>query len=954
MLKLFWNLLFLSLLYISNIEAQFVLHGKILDSQSNSPVIGAVVSIVHADIHTLTDFDGKFRFDNAPDTGTIRVHLIGYVEHKSGYHQQTFPLAGIVLELISDATLLNSVEVTGKAEGQIRALIDQRNADNIKNIVSAEQIATFPDLNAAEVLQRIPGITLQRDQGEGRFVQIRGTPPQLTNFNINGEQIPSPEGGVRYVGMDIIPADQIEFIEVSKVMTPDMDADGIGGSVNIRTKEAAGAIPDVRASLVYGYNHLRQTPTYQGQMTFGQRYGRFGFQINGSYYKNIQGSDNVEYDFAKGPFFGNVDTLGNYHVQFREVQLRHYDLTRTRISVAPTIDYKFSDKSFVYIRAMYNHFGDYERRYRKIYELDDALSYDYYLYGSVQHDVRDRIKNQSLQTISMGGEHPLAGMVFDYQLFLASAKEDQPDRFEASFDSPGGAIAMKFSFDDQDYPTVSFPNPNNAGLASDYDRFELGNLSFESRTVTDINITPRINLKIPYIMGANNTGFVKVGGKIRMKNKERDIQSQQFAAYFEQPLGYPGVGPALNVNTINDGFSNPDLLHKGYVLDHMPSPELLKEFYEYYPQHFVFDRTDTKTESFGEDYEAKERVYAAYGMIHHDIGRLMLLAGLRFESTHINYKGSLVVLDGTRFDTIRPLTDSRQHNFLLPQFQAKYKVNDLFNLRAGVTATYSRPNFDDVLPYREEDRDEVKFGNPDLKYPRATNLDLLAERYWKSGFVTAGVFYKKIDDFVYFYKRFAHEGDPSDFGLVEITKAINGNKAEVMGVEIQAQSKFVTLPGLLRNFGVYVNYTFTHSDAYIYKRFPANFTDAQVVFERDDLSFYFDTSEEEKISLPGQARHTANFSLFFDSPRLLVRLTANYHDAFLYQLGADSDLDEYYDEEWRLDLNANFDLTKTVNFYVDVNNILDTPLRFYLGEPSRVKQQEFYSWKARIGCKLNF
>ena len=952
-----YGLTFLSLFFAAGLLAQtYSLSGTVSDVASGERLPGATILIENTTLGAVSDAEGFFQIQNIPlKTVAIRVTTMGYETEtvRHNFDKNAAPEFRILLK--ASSVSLAQVEISGKAEGQIRAMLEQKKAESIKNIVSAEQIATFPDMNAAEVMQRIPGITLQRDQGEGRFVQLRGTPPELTNFNINGEQIPSPQGGVRYVGMDIIPADQIDFIEVSKVMSPDMDADGIGGSVNIKTKEAAGELPDIRATIAGGYNNLRQTPNYQLQYTYSQRFGRFGFNLNSSFFQNNQGTDNVEYDFAKGPFFGSQDSgVNNYFVQFREVQFRHYDITRTRISVAPTLDYRFSKNAFVYLRAMYNRFTDDEVRRRKIYELDDALSYEYYLYGGVIHDVRARQKRQELSTLSLGGEHKIGRATLDYQVFVAYAREQEPDRLEAEFESPGQAIATRFNLDDPEYPRAEFPNANNAPNATDYDNFELDNFLLENREVRDVNYTPRINLTLPYRFNAKNSGYVKFGGKIRAKNKERDIESQQFGAYFAKPLGYPDTGPKLSLSTVNDGFRDDNLLDKGYLLEFMPSAEKMRNFYEFYPQHFIFDRVGTKTQSFGEDYEAKERIYAAYGMVRHDFNRLMMIAGLRFERTDIDYTGAKVLTDGNKFLGIDTLADQRTHEFWLPQVQLKYAVNDNFNLRAALTYTYSRPNFDDVLPYREQDRDEVKFGNPNLRYPRSTNVDFLAERYLKKGILSGGVFYKRIDDFIFFFKRFAHEGNPKDFGLVEITKAVNGNKASVYGAELQAQAKFDFLPGFFSNFGVYSNYTYTYSEALIPKRLSANFTDAVVVFGEDDVEIRNPTGEQEKITLPGQARHTANLALFYDAKKLFVRLTGNYHDAFLYQLGADKDLDEYYDKEFRLDFTANYDLTRHLNAFVDVINITNTPLRYYLGTPDRIKQQEFYSWWTRVGIKLNF
>ena len=950
-------LLFFIVFFSLQLQAQsgYTLFGKILDAQTSEPLIGANVAIENSSMGATTDVEGAFTISSIQ--GSKHTLLATYVGYEPAQIEVDLrKKTRVTVRLQSSAVELSQVEVYGQAGGTIRAMIEMKQAESIKNVISAEQIASFPDMNAAEVMQRIPGITLQRDQGEGRYVQLRGTPPELTTFNINGEQIPSPEGNVRYVGMDVIPSDQIEFIEVSKVLTPDMDADGIAGSVNIKTKQASGPDPEVKATLAGGYGDLRGTPNYQMQFSYGQRYGKFGFNINSSYFHNEQGSDNIEYKFVKGPFFGGQqDSTDNYHVQYREVQLRHYDVSRTRIGISPTLDYRFNKNSYIYLRGMYNSFSDEETRRRLIYDLDDAVSSTYYLYGGVDHDIKDRLKQQNLGTVSFGGEHKIGRATLDYQIFYAYAEELEPDRIESVFESPGQAIAIDFDLSDPDYPRATFPNESNAGNATDYANFEMDELLFENTQTTDQNITPRVNLKIPLSITNRSTGYFKLGGKIRMKEKSRDIQSQVFGAYFAQSSLYPGEGPQLSLETVNDGFSEDNLLGEGYTLEYMPSPDMLRDFFEFYPQHFIFDRTATRSQSFGEDYQANETIYAAYGMIRQDFGPLMILGGLRFEQTDIDYEGRKILLDGNRFIGIDTLTDKRTHSFLLPQIQFKYTINPKVNIRAALTYSYSRPNFEDVLPYREQDREEVKFGNPNLIYPRSMNIDLLAERYYGRSIFSGGLFYKEIDDFIFFFKRFAHEGeDFSDYSLVEITKAINGLSAKVYGAEVQAQFKMDFLPGFLKNFGLYTNYTYTHSEAKINKRYPANYATAIVIFGEDDLSVFASTDEEESIPLPGQAKHTANVALFYDSKRFFARATANYQDNFLFQLGADPDLDEYYGAALRLDFNSNYQLTEYLNVFLDALNLTNTPLRYYLGTEDRTQQQEFYSWWTRLGIKLKF
>ena len=757
--------------------------------------------------------------------------------------------------------------------------------------------------------------------------------------------------------MDIIPSDQIAEVEVTKVMTPDMDADGIGGSVNIKTKRAQEGPPSLFTTLAVGYNHLRETPNYNLQLAYGQRYNKLGFQLNASIFENNQGSDNIEYSFAKGPFF-NTDSQGegrdNFFVHYREAQLRHYDITRTRISVSPTLDYQLDENNYFYLQGMYNRFTDEETRRRLIYDLDDPLNANYFLFGGVEHDVRERTKRQELSTLSLGGEHNWNGIELDYQLFYAAAQEDEPDRFEARFDSPGQAIAINFDVSDPEYPRATFPIESNAGNATDFENFELDEMLIEAGLTREELFTPRFNLKIPYFMGANE-GYFKFGAKLRSRTKTRDIRSQTFAAYRETSNLYPGTGDPLNLLTASDGFRETNLLNQGYTIEYMPSAEVMLDFYEFFPQFFIFDRNETRKNSYNQDYRYRENIYAAYGMIRHDFDKLMVIAGLRYERTDVlQNDGFGVVLNGNRFIGIDTIQNNRVQDFLLPQVQLKYQLTPNVNVRAALTYTYARPNYGDVIPSREEDRRELSIGNPDLNFPRSTNIDLMVERYYNRSIFSAGVFYKSIDDFVFSYKRFGREGAPGsgNFPVFEFTKPLNGQDAQVFGAEFQAQFKFDFFNNFLQDFGLFTNYTYTYSEAFIPRRTPANYASAIIINPAaDDLSVFFDENGREEISLPGQAQHTANIGLFYDGGKFFTRLTANYQDDFLVEIGPDPDLDEFYDEAFRLDFTMNYQVNKNLSVFSDWINLTNTPLRFYLGTEEVIKQQEFYSWWGRVGVR---
>jgi outer membrane cobalamin receptor len=350
--------------------------GKVFDGETGEPLPGASVIVKSSEKGISTDIKGAFELKGiTQDQITLTVSYVGYKRYTMDHDFSDDPRLQVNIQLEPSSENINEVTIEGQTTGQVEAMLEQKRAESIKNIISSEQVEQFPDMNAAEAMQRIPGITLQRDQGEGRYVQLRGTPPEYTSFQVNGEQIPSPEEGVRYVGMDIISADQIHKIEIAKVNTPDMDADAIGGVVNIVTKKANSQIPEIRASAAVGYNNLRQTNNSQLQFSYGQRYNGFGFYLNGSYFVNNYGSDNMEFEYMKSTFYGSQqEGINNYYMQYDEVQLRHYTISRERTGFSGTLDYKFNDNSFIYLRGMYNRFSDDELRRRKIYTLDDALS----------------------------------------------------------------------------------------------------------------------------------------------------------------------------------------------------------------------------------------------------------------------------------------------------------------------------------------------------------------------------------------------------------------------------------------------------------------------------------------------------------------------------------------------------------------------------------------------------
>lgn len=935
-----------------------MLSGIVFDN-TGEPLIGANVFIAGTTNGAITNIDGEFSINLPKSPFELKVSFLGY--DIQSFLSENIKSGLLKVKLKPSSQTLDQIVVSGSTDGQTKALIEQQKSSNIKNIVSSEQIDKFPDMNAAEAMQRITGITVQRDQGEGKYIQLRGTPPELTNFNINGEQIPSPEGGVRYVGMDIISADQIEAIEVSKVLMPDMDGDGIAGSVNIVTKKASSEEPELTLSSAVGYNNLRGTNNYNLQLSYGARKNKLGFQMSGSYYQNEQGSDNLEAKYAKGPFWGDTTSgKDNYYLMYKELQLRYYETMRKRTGFSGTLDYEFNKNHNIYLRGMMNQFTDQQTRSRKIYALEDAIDINNYLYGGVTHDVKYRTKNQKVNTLNLGAVNDFHFIKLDYELAFAMAQEDVPDRIVTTFDNPGQALEITLDQDGSTFPKPIFQNPVHDSIAHDYANYEFDGLNLRNEVISDYNYTAKLNATLPFEISPWNKGFFRFGGKVRYKDKSREVTAKVFDDYRHDWKLYPSTRPydELIMTDISSGYLTGDLLEQGYVVEEIPDANKMRNFYDFNAFHFKYgDKadTDTRVESTNLDYKANELNQAVYAMVNYNYKKFNMVGGLRYEYTRVDYDASTVLKNKRGYyDTIIPVNDQREHSFLLPQFQVKYSPIDRLNIRGAITYSFARPNFEDVIPNSEVDRDEISFGNPNLEYPTALNMDFMVEKYLNNdGLISGGLFYKNIDNFIFNYTVMAHLDTISN-PIYEIKRAVNGKQAYVYGAEFQAQFKFTALPSFLSDMGIYSNYSFTYSDAIINQRIPANYSDLVVKVGVDSVSYFSEEGKEEHVRLPGQAMHSANLALFYDGRKFYAKLSANYHDNYLLSLGADADLDEYIASALHLDFTASYTINKYIKCFVDVINITNTPETTYLGSTDYLKKQEYYSWWGRIGIKLNY
>lgn len=900
-LLLAFSFFLLSILHAQQPGSNALLKGTVSDAVNHSRLAGASVKVTGTSNGTAADLNGQFALYAKPGKVSLQVSFLGYRDTVVAVTLQAGEVTNIGIDLSSGSVQLSSVITTGYLQGQAKALNQQKNADNIKNIISSDQIGRFPDPNAAEALQRVPGVNIERDQGEGRYVLIRGLAPQFTNINVNGEQIPSPEADVRFVALDAIPSDQLASIEVSKTLTPDMDGDAVGGSVNLITRTAQSRNARVTGSLAGGYNNLMNEPNIQGQLQFDQRFGakeKFGVMVNGNYYHNHLGSDNWEQSPSDN-----------------ELELRDYELVRTRTGLSTTLDYKFNTRHEIYFRALYSRFTDREWRRRYVFVPEDE---------EIEKLIKDRFEAQSITSFNLGGKHNFNKFYFNYEGQYSEGEQDTPYDHEIGFIA---SLPSSFSFPTSKFPVLNAPGFNNSA------NYEFDEAGYGKTLAKDRNITAKFEIGIPYKTGSS-TGLFKFGAKARFKKKSYTITSDVYSSEGGVP-----TADHFDQNPVKD-----KILGGRYELGRPLYASAFNRFFNDNPGLFELDVESKAIDEALESYTAKEDVYAAFAMARHQFRKVLLVGGVRYEKTKVKYDSKDVVIDAAGdLEAIRPVSGSSDYDFILPQVQMRYELSKYTNLRASATYSYARPNFSEIIPSQEINREDnvANIGNANLKPTSAINLDAMLEHYFGNvGVVSAGVFYKKLDDFIYrkvlFNSPYPLIGTPI-IPSIDVIQAQNGNDANLTGVELAFQRKLDFLPGFLNKFSVYANYTYTHSNANIQSR--------QADPSKPDAT--------EKLRLPGQAKHVGNFALAFESKKLVIRLAANFNGEYLSEVGGEPSEDLYVKSRVQLDLNGSYAINQRFRLFAEALNLTNQPFESYLGNKNVISQREFYSWWARFGLKFD-
>ncbi|MGH7587433.1 MAG: TonB-dependent receptor, partial [Gemmatimonadota bacterium] len=687
--------------------------GRVVQSETGEALTGAQVVVSGTSIGVVTDDNGRYMLPRVPaGSQTLEATYLGRATGSETVTVSPGQTAAADFTLETLAIAQPELVVGIRATGQAEALSRQKAAPNIKNIVASDQMGRFPDASAPEAIQRVPGVALERDQGEGRYIQIRGGSAANTQVTVNGEQVPSPEAEIRQIALDAIPVDVLEAIAVSKAITPDMDAEAIGGSVDLLTKKAPESTL-FSVEVAGGYAPIRDDPSGSGSVTWGTRSsdGRVGFLASGSYSRRYFGSDDLEPAFDLGDPGPGDDEL-------EELAVRQYTMYRARLGLTGSLDFRLSEGSNLFLTGLYSELTDDEQRHEFLNNVaDEELSFAH----------RNRYEETSNLNLTGGGEHALgSGIQIAYRGSVARGGQETQPGDELFFLREEVAFA----------PDISDPDDIQAnpvgGTAGTYlfDAFEPA--SDES---TNLDLVGAFDVTIPYGIGSEGAGSFKFGFKVRDKDKDQEVTEEEFGLIDDGPdivLG-DDLGESFELEDYNPG----DYDFTPFVTSEDDNEDFLNRFGD------VLEG-ELNLEAETQDYEVGETTTAVYAMTEINLTpRFMLLPGARYEHTTVSS-------DGFDFnaeeETLDPVSAENDYGRFFPMVHVKYELTPLTNFRAAVTTAIARPNFVDLVPFRVVDEEDIVIGNPDLDPTTSTNFDLLLEHYdQRIGVMSAGFFYKSLN-----------------------------------------------------------------------------------------------------------------------------------------------------------------------------------------------------------------
>ncbi len=953
------------------------IEGSVTDSFGGA-VPGAQIQLAPIGIIGASDSQGGFTLPSVPaGKYTLSVSYIGFDPQTSEVEVTADKTLNLKLVLKVASASEEIIVTADRPHGEAEAINETRTSDNILQVLPAEVIRSLPNANVADAIGRLPSVTLYRIEGEGVYIQVRGTEPRLTNVTVDGVTLPSPEPTVRQVRLDVIPSDLVEAVEINKTLSANQDANGIGGSVNLRTKDA-GNTPTLN---VYGDGGY--TPIEMGRSSFdfggtaGKRFGadkKFGLLFNGAYDFNGRGIDNIQPSldprstFA-APFYDN-DTIREY---------RYY---RHRYGFAGSTDYKFTDNVSVYARGLYTDFKDWGDKWYYS-PISTAISSSGVLPNPATASPAPKFYTSSKRPDASVGSVIFGGR--DYQskywfLWQGSAsrsyENDSAGNPKADFSWIGPSVFCNYvpgsgpsiyrpTFGACDGPNSPLQNPNN---------FIFKDITTSKGHTAQLDLTASASAGKNYTLGSY-FGTLEAGFKFANAHKYQDATETVYDGWSTKAGSTTPTIAGLQSNFTNSNFY--DKTYFGGNFGPVSDFNLVQAYTLANFSGFV-DGVKTAAATYPNIFSTIEQIPAGYVMNTIDLGKFHVQTGLRIEATNMRTSGYNVTLypandkhcgssPNTGCGVPVPVANNPSYIDFLPSMQMRYRITQDSAIRAVYSRGIARPDGYQLVPYITEDSTAspiaVSIGNPALKPEHANSYDLLYENFLHPlGMIQAGVFFKQLtapqllmtipgglnlSNFPPGYFPPALLGAIQQYPGDAITQYVNGKNAYLYGFEVSYQQHLSYLPGVLRGLGISANYSYTASQE---KGVPLR---------------------TDQPTLIDQAGNTFNLSPTYDTKRFSMRVGLAYNGSSLFSYGYVSPTvvsgsdpsglgpkgpsgDVYTLPHFQVDAQATYRVFRGLSAVVSGLNLNNEVFGYYTGSTQFVNQREYYKATISGGARYSF
>ena len=911
--------------------------GKVTDS-AGAVLQSAKVTVEPGPIEAVSNAQGQFLISGlAPGTYILTIRYVGFNTFTKSVMVSAAQVANVNAQLAVASQNLEVLVTADRASGEAEEVNRERNADNVVQVLTSDVIRSLPNANMADALGRLPSVTIERDEGEGKYVQVRGTEPRLTNTTIDGINVPSPESGVRQIKFDTVPADIVESVEINKTLQANMDGDGIGGSINLVTK-TAGERPTMNFSSMGGY-----TPILGGRGltentgTVGQRFGgnkRFGILFGGSYDWNGRGIDDTEPvpDIATLP-------NGTQTRYFEAADIREYRYYRSRWGVAGSADYKIADGSNIYTRVLYSDFHNYGDRW--VYSLTDNTT-GILLEGANGcatdptsglttqpctgvPSFNDQIRrpDYAIGSLLLGGKHVLSTTWYAWDVSGSRSRQiGQVGDRTASFSS--GLPSSSCQYDLANTSSLYLPQWTPSCFTEAYQEqsnFPLTRMQVNNGLTAQLNLQATGAMAKRYHLGSR-LATIEFGGKFRNGHKFANTSTDNYVP--------TGTGAPLELGSFPNSFSNSDYYQGAYKLGPNPSFNAIDSAFK--ADLAANPSNYTLTHDISSQFDLVEQVAAGYVMHTVDFNKVRLVAGVRFENTNLNTAAP--IFDGNG-NFLGISNNSGSYLKTLPSASLRFTLGKDTYLRTVYSRGLSRPDPQDIaqaVSYNfigpNDPRNSVSLGNPSLRAELSDNVDVLIEHYINPfGMVTAGYFYKNLTDPIVSRTGIVANYQPpvpgAPAGSYTVTQPFNAGSAWINGFEAAYLQHLSFLPGMLKGLGFSANYGYTASR----------------------IAFGPDFGRADHPRLLRNAPNSWNISPTYDRGRISARVGLGYNQANIagYGNGPSGPFgDNYFYSHLQFDAQGSVRLASGFRFVVYGLNINNEVFGFYNGSPQYMLQREYY------------